>query len=610
MIVPMKKYTFLIHHKEYRKFLQDLQDLGMVDVMDKGIEPDEETNCEIQRISQFNRVIKILESHLQEETAEKTDMMPGTILKNVLQMDAETETIHQKISALDKAYRALSPWGDFSVELIRKLEEMGFLLRFYSVSKKKFRAEWRHQYPLEVISHSEGKTHFVIVHRKGETIDIDAEEVKAPERSASEVLEEKKKLEARIEEIETFYRENAAAFLPVIEKAKIDTENRISFDNALRSADKQAEDKLMVLEGWVPEPKHKQVERFLDEQEVFYLSNAPEKGDKVPIMLRNSKYSSLFEPISKLYSLPKYSEMDLTPFFAPFFMLFFGFCLGDAGYGLLFLIVGTLIKPRMKKDMKRIISLMQWLGASTIIFGAISGTFFGINLIEVAEEGRVDWLVSLRDLMLDSEKMFYFALLLGGLQIIYGMCIKAANIIRQRGFKYALSTFGWILLIVGSIVLYAIQNKNNTGMITILFYALLGVSGILILFLNNPDKNVFINFGGGLWDVYSIATGVMGDLLSYIRLFALGVSSAILGYVFNDLAMQMSGDIPVLSQLIFLVILLIGHGLNIFMASLGAFVHPMRLTFVEFYKNAGFEGGGKSYNPFRRKEVETKNKII
>jgi len=115
---------------------------------------------------------------------------------------------------------------------------------------------------------------------------------------------------------------------------------------------------------------------------------------------------------------------------------------------------------------------------------------------------------------------------------------------------------------------------------------------------------------GGLWDVYSMVTGVMGDLLSYIRLFALGVSSAILGYVFNDLAMQMSGDIPVLSQLIFVIILLVGHGLNIFMASLGAFVHPMRLTFVEFYKNAGFKGGGRSYNPFRNKEVETESKII
>lgn len=610
MIVPMKKYTFLIHHKDYRKFLQKLQDLGMVDVEDTGVEPDEDTNCEIMRISQFNKAINILESHREEGTEKDTNLMPGTILKKVLQMDSEVETIRQKINSLDKAYRSLRPWGDFSVDLIRKLEEEGFYLRYFSVSEKRFRPEWPEQYNLEVISHGEGKTNFVIVLREGETIEIDAEEVKAPERPASEVLKEKEELEARIAEIKSFYTENAEAFIPALKKARMDTENRVSFDTAMRSADKQADDKLMVLQGWVPGPKQENVEEFLDENNIFFLKSKPEEGDKVPVMLKNNKYSRLFEPIGKLYSLPKYGELDLTPFFAPFFMLFFGFCLGDAGYGLLFLIVGTLIKPRMKKEVKRIISLLQWLGATTIIFGAVSGTFFGINLIEVAEEGRVNWLVSLRDLMLDSEKMFYFALVLGGLQIIYGMVIKTVNISQQRGFKYALSTIGWIVLIVGSLTLFAVRNDSNQDMVNTLFYALLGVSGVFILFLNNPDKNLLVNFGGGLWDVYSIVTGVMGDLLSYIRLFALGVSSAILGYVFNDLAMQMSGDIPVLSQLIFVIILLVGHGLNIFMASLGAFVHPMRLTFVEFYKNAGFKGGGRSYNPFRKKEVETESKII
>jgi len=606
----MKKYTLLIHHKDYRKFLRELQDLGMLDVVDKGIEPDDDTNCEIQRISQFDRAIKILESQLEEGTAEKTDLMPGSILKKVLQMDAESETLQQKITSLDKVYRSLYPWGDFSAELIQKLEKKGIFLSFYSMSAKKFRPEWQDQYNLEVISHGGGKTNFVIVRREDEAIDIDAEEVKAPERSAAGVLEEKKQLEARIEEINTFYQENAVAFLPVLKEARADTENRVSFDNVMRSTDKQAEDRLMVLEGWVPNPKQEKVDAFLDKHSIFFLTSMPEKDDNVPVLLTNNRYSRLFEPIGNLYSLPKYGELDLTPFFAPFFMLFFGFCLGDAGYGLLILIGATIFKRRKSKEMKRILTLLQWLGVTTIILGELFGTFFGINLIEVAEAGTISWLVPFRELMFNSEKMFYFALVLGGVQIIYGMCIRAVNITRQRGFKYALSTIGWITLIIGSVALYALQNEHNTNLITILFYILLGVSGILIMLLNNPSKNLLINFGGGLWDVYSMATGVMGDLLSYIRLFALGVSSSILGYVFNDLALQMSGDIPVLSQLIFVIILLVGHGLNIFMASLGAFVHPMRLTFVEFYKNAGFKGGGKSYDPFRRKEMETKSKFI
>jgi V/A-type H+/Na+-transporting ATPase subunit I len=108
------------------------------------------------------------------------------------------------------------------------------------------------------------------------------------------------------------------------------------------------------------------------------------------------------------------------------------------------------------------------------------------------------------------------------------------------------------------------------------------------------------NFGLGLWNTYNMATGLLGDLLSYIRLFALGISSAILGFVFNSLAVSMSGSIPVVSAIVMVIILVFGHSINLFMSGLGAFVHPMRLTFVEFYKNAGFTGGGKKYNPFRK----------
>jgi V/A-type H+-transporting ATPase subunit I len=126
------------------------------------------------------------------------------------------------------------------------------------------------------------------------------------------------------------------------------------------------------------------------------------------------------------------------------------------------------------------------------------------------------------------------------------------------------------------------------------------VAGVLILLLNNPKRNVLINFGAGLWDAYGMISGLFGDLLSYIRLFALGISSGILGFVFNQLAMSLKPDNIILGPIVMIIVLLIGHGITIFMAALGAFVHPMRLTFVEFYKNAGFEGGGKPYTPFER----------
>ncbi len=604
MIIPMRKYSLLIHYKDFQPFLVDLQDLSVLDVVERKVDPNEDTLLLMQRSDQLRKVIRFLQPKIKVDASVTNIPDANEILNKVLQAQTEFDKARQKIAGLDKSYRSLKPWGDFSNELLGKLADSGFSIRFYVVSDKKFRESWIDEYNLEVISRGEGQVYFVIVQHEGEEIEIDAEEVKAPERSAREVLKQKQDIEARLEEINSFYSENAQSFLPALEKEKVKVDDRISFDTVISNAETEADEMVIVLEGWIPEQKIVQLENFLEKKNIFYLTSKPDADDKIPVLLKNGIFSRLFEPIGKLYSLPNYQELDLTPLFAPFFMLFFGFCLGDAGYGLLFVIVASIFKFRVKPDMKPILTLLQCLGCMTIIFGAITGTFFGINLIELIDNGRLNWMLSVSDYMIDSNKLFYFALILGGIQIVYGMIIKAVNIARQKGVRYTFSTIGWIAMILGSMIIYAVKNPSNEGIIKIAFYILFSISGILILFLNNPVKNIFVNVGGGLWDVYATATGVLGDLLSYIRLFALGVSSAILGYVFNDLAMQMSGNLPVVSQLIFVIILLIGHGLNIFMASLGAFVHPLRLTFVEFYKNAGFAGGGKPYNPFSKKEVQ------
>ena len=123
---------------------------------------------------------------------------------------------------------------------------------------------------------------------------------------------------------------------------------------------------------------------------------------------------------------------------------------------------------------------------------------------------------------------------------------------------------------------------------------------LLILFYNTPGKNIFYDFGLSLWDTYNMATGLLGDVLSYVRLFALGLSGGILASVFNDLAAGMSPDNAVLKPIVYVLIFVAGHSINLFMNALGALVHPVRLTFVEFYQNSEFQGGGKKYNPFKR----------
>ena len=145
-----------------------------------------------------------------------------------------------------------------------------------------------------------------------------------------------------------------------------------------------------------------------------------------------------------------------------------------------------------------------------------------------------------------------------------------------------------------------VQVGHPMESISPLHLIVMGLSAILIFFLNSPGKNPFMNVGLGLWDTYNMATGLLGDVLSYVRLFALGLSGGILASVFNSLALGLKPDNLIGGSIVFLLIFLFGHAINMFMNVLGAFVHPLRLTFVEFYKNAEFEGGGKKYNPFRK----------
>jgi V/A-type H+-transporting ATPase subunit I len=180
------------------------------------------------------------------------------------------------------------------------------------------------------------------------------------------------------------------------------------------------------------------------------------------------------------------------------------------------------------------------------------------------------------------------------------MVIKAIGKVKRYGWPASFSTWGWLILLIGCGGTFVLSSFAGLSPQTAKWlYIIFGsAGGALVFLLNNIKRNPLINIGSGLWDTYNTATGLLGDVLSYIRLFALGISGAVMGFVFNDLAINLSGNIPIVSTLIMLVIMIFGHGINIFMCGLGAFVHPMRLTFVEFYKNAGFEGGGKKYKPF------------
>ena len=606
MITPMTKLTMLIYHRDYKQFLIDLREHGVVHVhAKKQTLQDENMKAKMAEMKHISNTIKLLEKINGQQSTDNGQQALTTELRNAELISfidakfAEIDSIQQQIASLQKDDNIYNVWGNFPEEEINKIQSNNWDLRFFSVPNSKYDEKWEQEFNAFLINEISGFKYFTTLTSKDKEVNIDAEKYHFPSMSKSEIT-------AKIEELKSQLNETKKHLSDIAEDAiaKLNEYKRLVIDDAnyykvSEAANKLADDKIMLLEGWVPTEIEKDTIAWLEDKEIYFEAKEPEKNvDNPPIKLKNRRFARLFEMIGNMYSIPTYWELDMTPFFAPFFVMFFGFCMGDLGYGALICVITlALILSKKLKEMNSILWLGFFLGLGTVIMGTISGTFFGVPLLDVEGIPIVD---KLKGIMFKSDGLysaFYVSLIIGVFQILFGMCLKIINMTKLYGFGAAVSTIGWVIMLLGGIVTFLIDG------IGIPFYACLGVGAVLVYLLNGPINSFaapFKNIGSGLWDTYNMATGLLGDVLSYIRLFALGLSGSILGLVFNDLAMNMKPDIPVVGTIVMVLILVFGHTMNIALSALSAFVHPMRLTFVEFYKNSGFVGGAKEYSPFKK----------
>ncbi|MBR5780468.1 MAG: ATPase [Bacteroidales bacterium] len=611
MITPMTKLTMLIYHRDYKQFLVELRDHGVVHVhAKKETLQDEVVKAKMAEIKHINNTIKLLEAERQRLKDTKNEGLSDSATLRLCDLNkaeliafidgkyAEIDSIQQQIAALQKEDNVYNLWGEFPEEEIKKIQNNNWDLRFFSVPQNKYNEAWEQEFNAFVINEISGFKYFTTLTSKDKEVNIEAEKYHFPALSKSEIKARMEEMKNQYDEIKQYLSDIADEAVIKLKEYKVAVQDDTDFYKVSEAACKLADDKIMMLEGWVPAEIEKDTIDWLQDKEIYFEAKEPEKNvDNPPIKLKNRRFARLFEMIGNMYSIPTYWELDMTPFFAPFFVLFFGFCMGDLGYGaLICLVTLALILSKKLKDMNNILWLGFFLGLGTVIMGTISGTFFGVPLLEV----DIPIVNKLKGIMFQSDGIysaFYVSLIIGVFQILFGMCLKIINMTKLYGFGAAVSTIGWVVLLLGGIITFLIDG------IGIPFYACMGVGAVLIYLLNGPINSFaapFKNIGSGLWDTYNMATGLLGDVLSYIRLFALGLSGSILGLVFNDLAMNMKPDIPVVGTIVMLLILIFGHAMNIALSALSAFVHPMRLTFVEFYKNSGFVGGAKEYKPFKK----------
>lgn len=605
MIVKMSKYAFMVYHREYDAFLTTLRELGVVHVKEMNSVLD---NAELQallaerkQVSTAIRYCKNLNSQTKEVTvAPARGLTKAEGLKLVGKLEEMQEKQAQLQAAkvsLEKDIAYMDIWGEFSYANIRRLKKAGFDVTFFSCPTSKYEPKWGEEYNAFLVNNFQSVTYFVTVTKTGTPIDIDAERPKMPDRGLAKLHLAMEQLLDNIKVLNNQLKEYAAEQYNTLVELEKNIQNEFNFSNTLVQTDREAGDKLMLLEGFVPTEEAPAMEVALEKEGYYFQELDIQDGDRVPIKLKNNKFNRLYEPITKMFSLPNYTEFDPTPLFAPFFMLFFGLCFGDGGYGLLVLLACSFFKRKVNPDFKPYLTLFQYLGLAAIIVGTCTGSFFGIALADVPALSKV------KDYFVSSDNLMTFSIVIGLVQIIFGKTVAAFKMKAQKGVKYSIAPFAWVFVITALALAFGLPMLNLQLPETVkTVFIGIAVIGLVVAYLyNSPGKNIFLNFGTGLWNTYNMASGLLGDTLSYIRLFAIGLTGAILGGVFNQLAVDMTeGMNIVLRAVCMLLILLVGHAINIGLCTISSLVHPLRLIFVEYYKNAEFEGGGKEYRPFKK----------
>ena len=605
MIVKMSTYAFMVYHREYDAFLTTLRELGVVHVKETNSVLD---NAELQallaerkQVSTAIRYCKNLNSQTKEVTvAPARGLTKAEGLKLVGKLEEMQEKQAQLQAAkvsLEKDIAYMDIWGEFSYANIRRLKKAGFDVTFFSCPTSKYEPKWGEEYNAFLVNNFQSVTYFVTVTKTGTPIDIDAERPKMPDRGLAKLHLAMEQLLDNIKVLNNQLKEYATKQYNTLVELEKNIQNEFNLSNTLVQTDREAGDKLMLLVGFVPTEEAPAMEVALEKEGYYFQELDIQDGDRVPIKLKNNKFNRLYEPITKMFSLPNYTEFDPTPLFAPFFMLFFGLCFGDGGYGLLVLLACSFFKRKVNPDFKPYLTLFQYLGLAAIIVGTCTGSFFGIALADVPALSKV------KDYFVSSDNLMTFSIVIGLVQIIFGKTVAAFKMKAQKGVKYSIAPFAWVFVITALALAFGLPMLNLQLPETVkTVFIGIAVIGLVVAYLyNSPGKNIFLNFGTGLWNTYNMASGLLGDTLSYIRLFAIGLTGAILGGVFNQLAVDMTeGMNIVLRAVCMLLILLVGHAINIGLCTISSLVHPLRLIFVEYYKNAEFEGGGKEYRPFKK----------
>ncbi len=603
MIASMLKIDLLLHQSDQMEVLEELRQLGVVHIEMEKTSPSAAIESLEQDTSLLKHAVSILAS-AEQETNEGKPQKPQEALKTcqeIIEVDNTLQSSLKKLEQIEKDIAKAKFWGLTSKKLLDTLGDRVAILP-YQVKNRLFDQYDFSAIPYTIVERNTQDTAFLIVD-DGNIKRPPFDPVELPDDGVEELTQKKNKLTEKVTALKARIKP-LLAYKDTLQSTLTEKEGLLQNYVAINSSKSFKEGEIIWLQGWLPKTTLQEVSQYLEKQNRTWSYRSPEPGEDIPVKLINDRYSKIFEPITNIFQLPHYFELDLTPFIAVFYPIFFAYCLGDAGYGVILLGLSIYSYFTWFRSSKNLAVLGVILGVLTTFMGIVkSGSIFGMPILDQSHPFLQFFAPFV---LIPDDQSFVFnafnvAIMIGVVQVICGILIAIVKAYQQDGGKAALSPVGKLIIIISALMAFLYHMQGVEALAAVADYVpWLILFGILLFILFNPHhEGIGQKIGHGLLPTFFIFTNMLGDILSYVRLFALGVASSVLGLVVNQIGMQiMSGGL--FSLLLGIVFLIFGHSLNMALATLGAFVHPLRLTFVEFYNNAHFEGGGRPFQPLTK----------
>lgn len=589
MIAKMKKVTVLVSSINIEEALNELRKAGLLHIKHISKSEGEETVDIEKKIEAIDKAQDII-SRFQPEKQSAEIKDKNNYINEVKDISEHINRISQRKENVEKEIQRMEKWGDFDPHAISELHENEVFLKLY-VCKNKHLDKLPQDKLIQKVSEDENNSYLVFITDK-EDDKLDLPEVGLPSQSLSSFkreLDQLKKKEAslnkRLEELSEC-RQDLIRYRDSMEK-------KLEFYQAKNGMGK--EEGFSYLQGFGPIKDLKRLNSLVEKNSWALLAEEPESPEETPTLIRNPKWIEIIKPVFDFMgTVPGYNEYDISFWFLIFFSLFFAMLVGDAGYGMLFLIATFFFHRKSSKSVsKKPFFLMYVLSGATVLWGTITGTWFGAEQI-----GRMPFLNYFVIDKIDSfatsnnEFIMYLCFIIGIVQLTIGHC---KVLFRYINSLFALSQVGWISILWG---LFFTARYLILGIPFPEYgFYLLGAGAFLVVFFSSPQKNILKGALRGLSDLPLSTINSFSDIISYIRLFAVGYATVAVASNFNAMALGIGGG-NVLKGLAAALILFFGHSLNIVLALMAVIVHGIRLNLLEFSNHLNMQWSGYKYKPF------------